>query len=208
MRTRSSRLVPAAVAAAAALLSGAGLPVPSGTAAEAASGGAPAAGQSLEVPAAARIPIVERERPAVSYRTPFVRPLDQDAAVTDGFGLRTAPTAGASTDHAGVDLAAPFGASVRAMAPGTVRETTADTGGCGVSVTIDHVVLGERFSTVSCHLAAGSVVVRPGDRVMQGDEVARVGSTGTSTGPHLHFEVRDATGAATDPAGWLARVPA
>ncbi len=123
-----------------------------------------------------------------------------EATVSDGFGHREAPTEGASAEHQGVDFAARLGEPVRTVASGVVSTVVPeDRGGCGVNISIDHVVRGQKITTVYCHLSAGSVRVAPGQSVVVGDTIAAVGSTGTSTGAHLHFEVRPNGAAATDP---------
>lgn len=121
-----------------------------------------------------------------------------DGPLTSGFGPRLHPVTGAHRLHAGIDIGAPAGAAVRAAAPGTV--TFAGTmGGYGTTTTIDH---GGGVSTLYAHQTA--TTVSPGEQVRAGDVVGRVGSTGVSTGPHLHFEVSVA-GAPADPLGWLRR---
>ncbi|MCI0155428.1 M23 family metallopeptidase [Leifsonia shinshuensis] len=133
----------------------------------------------------------------------------QGGSVSDGFGHREAPTEGASTDHQGVDFAARHGEPVRTAATGVVSSVVSeDRGGCGVNIAIDHVVRGQNVTTVYCHLAAGSVRVAPGQSVVVGDTIAAVGNTGTSTGAHLHFEVRPNGGAAIDPLSWLGALAA
>ncbi|MBO1738242.1 M23 family metallopeptidase [Leifsonia sp. TF02-11] len=131
------------------------------------------------------------------------------ATVSDGFGHRESPTEGASTDHQGVDFAARLGEPVRTAATGVVSAVVSeDRGGCGVTIAIDHVMRGQKITTVYCHLAAGSVRVAPGQSVVVGDTIAAVGSTGTSTGAHLHFEVRPNGAAAIDPLPWLGALAA
>ncbi len=131
------------------------------------------------------------------------------APVSDGFGHREAPTEGASTEHQGVDFAARLGEPVRTVATGVVSTVVSeDRGGCGVNIAIDHVVRGQNITTVYCHLAAGSVRVAPGQSVVVGDTIAAVGSTGTSTGAHLHFEVRPDGASAIDPLPWLGALAA
>jgi murein DD-endopeptidase MepM/ murein hydrolase activator NlpD len=100
--------------------------------------------------------------------------------------------------HTGVDLAAPSGTAVRAAASGTAG-VGFDSGGCGlyVSVSVDGHV-----RVLYCHLSAA--LVSPGDRVLTGELIGRVGSTGLSTGAHLHFEVQ-VDGRAVDPLLWLAQ---
>ncbi|MFF1633056.1 M23 family metallopeptidase [Leifsonia sp. NPDC058248] len=180
------------------------------TAAAGESSAAPVTRQSLEVDTAVETPNVARDTATVRH-VPLppppprvVWPVGAGAAVSDGFGARVAPTAGASSNHQGVDFDPGLGTPVHSAAAGVVRETvTTDSGGCGVNITIDHRQNGAPFSTVYCHLAVGSVVVAPGQRVAAGQQIASVGDTGVSTGAHLHFEVHPGGGAAVDPLAWL-----
>jgi len=106
------------------------------------------------------------------------------------------------TMHRGLDIAVPAGTPVVAAAPGTV-EAAGWNGGYGNYVRIGHGRLGNGGSLLTTaygHLQSISVSV--GQRVMVGQVIGRVGSTGDSTGPHLHFEVRF-NGAAVNPAGYL-----
>lgn len=120
--------------------------------------------------------------------------------ITSGFGLRTHPVSGVRRLHAGVDVAAPVGTPVVAAAAGTVI-WAGPRGGYGLLVVIDH---GGGWETRYAH--ASAVDVRPRDRVERGQMVARVGATGTATGPHLHLEVR-VGGVARDPLGAFAGSP-
>jgi murein DD-endopeptidase MepM/ murein hydrolase activator NlpD len=99
--------------------------------------------------------------------------------------------------HAGLDFAAPAGTPVRAVAGGRVIEAGWD-GAYGWRITVRH-----RGGTETwyCHL---SEMLITGDRVAAGQRIGRVGSTGNSTGPHLHFEVHPDGGSAVDPLPWLA----
>lgn len=139
---------------------------------------------------------------SVTVRPAVVAPTS--GPVTDDFGMRISPTAGASSSHMGIDLAPGLGTPIVAAADGVVAAVQpSDAGGLGVHVIVEHPALGVR--TVYGHALSGSVAVEVGQAVQAGDTLAAVGNTGTSTGPHLHFEVRDlATGAATDPVVWLA----
>ena len=104
--------------------------------------------------------------------------------VTSPFGLRSDPLTGELREHDGVDLGAPAGAAIRVTADGIVR-SAGPRGGYGYAVEVDH---GNGLTTLYGH--ASELLVSAGDVVHAGQEIARVGSTGRSTGPHLHFEVR------------------
>ncbi len=108
------------------------------------------------------------------------------------YGTRVDPLTGSIGYHPGVDFQAAAGAEVHAAAAGTVV-IAGDCGGYGTCVVIDH---GHSLATVSAHLRQTLVTV--GEPVADGQVVGRVGSTGRSTGPHLHFEVR-LHGAPIDP---------
>lgn len=111
--------------------------------------------------------------------------------VTSGFGYRTHPILGGVRLHSGVDLAAPYGSPIVATADGVVGE--ADwRGGYGLFVAVDSGGVQTRYGHMS------RINVAPGQRVRQGDVIGYVGSTGRSTGPHLHYEVR-VNGQAVDP---------
>lgn len=98
--------------------------------------------------------------------------------------------------HTGIDLAAPAGTPVHAAAAGRARVGW-NPGGYGLYLVVDH---GGGISTLYGHLE--STAVLDGDVVAAAQEIGRVGSTGLSTGPHLHFEVRR-DGRPVDPAPWL-----
>ena len=114
---------------------------------------------------------------------PTLSPVDYPA-LSSSFGWRRNPVSGRYTMHEGLDFVAPRGAPIRAASGGLV--TRAGTWhGYGRMVEIDH---GNGLRTRYAH--ASSVLVKAGDIVRQGQLIARVGSTGRSTGSHLHFEVR------------------
>jgi murein DD-endopeptidase MepM/ murein hydrolase activator NlpD len=104
--------------------------------------------------------------------------------VTSEFGLRASPAAGGSRHHPGMDIGAPRGARVEAAAAGRVT-FAGSSHGYGRMVVVDH---GGDLKTVYAHLS--TVFARVGQSVHQGDLVGTVGATGTTTGPHLHYEVR------------------
>lgn len=105
--------------------------------------------------------------------------------ITSQFGYRTHPVTGTYKYHSGTDIAAPTGASILAAASGTVIMAGYNAGGYGNYVVIDH---GGGVTTLYAH--ASSLCVSTGQFVTQGQLIAKVGSTGMSTGPHLHLEVQ------------------
>lgn len=115
---------------------------------------------------------------------PFGKPLAGDAPVASPFGVRIDPFLGRPALHSGVDLVQPFGAAVRAAGAGRVIHA-GPMGGYGDMVEIDH---GDGLTSRYGHLS--DVLVGEGDELAQGAVVGRLGSTGRSTGPHLHYEVR------------------
>jgi len=106
--------------------------------------------------------------------------------ITDGFGWRVAPTEGASTFHRGTDIGASCGQNMYAASSGTV-EYAGWNGSYGNFILIDH---GNGVETAYGHIASGETHVTTGEAVVVGEDIAQVGTTGTSTGCHLHFEVR------------------
>ena len=121
-------------------------------------------------------------------------PLSIPAPISSIFGWRVHPITGDQRFHSGTDLAAPMGTPVLAALAG--RVAIADLlGGYGLAVTVEHNKGTQQ--TLYAHLS--EIFVKPGELVKQGDVIGRVGSTGNSTGPHLHFEFRQLT-----PDGWVA----
>ncbi|MEG3438546.1 peptidoglycan DD-metalloendopeptidase family protein [Pannus brasiliensis CCIBt3594] len=121
-------------------------------------------------------------------RTDLLFPLAIPARITSVFGWRQHPISGREAMHAGTDLGAPTGTPVLAAYPGEV--VTADwVGGYGLMVILRHLD-GTQESRYG-HLS--EINVTPGQHVEQGEMIGRVGSTGMSTGPHLHFEWRHLT---------------
>lgn len=113
--------------------------------------------------------------------------------ITSNFGMRTNPITGGAGLHAGVDLAAPMGTPIHAIADGVV--SYAGSGKAGRSselVIIDHDVDGKEFSSWYVHMYPHGVFVEAGQEVTAGEKIAAVGSNGFSTGPHLHLEIHSA----------------
>lgn len=112
----------------------------------------------------------------------FLMPVN--GKITSGYGYRTHPVYGVKRMHTGVDIAAPHGTPIKAGGDGKVIHA-ARNGGYGKTVIVDH---GNGRTTLYAHMS--SYAVKVGDIVNQGDKIGEVGSTGVSTGNHLHFEVR------------------
>lgn len=142
----------------------------------------PGVGEAAAAPAPPAPP-----SPPVNYVMPLA------GEVSSGIGRRRAPTAGASTDHNGIDIPAPIGTPVASMGPGRVVFAGVR-GANGKLVVVEHAD-GSRASYA--HL--DSFDVQTGDPVSAGAVIAKVGNTGRSTGPHLHLTVRDAGGRIIDP---------
>jgi murein DD-endopeptidase MepM/ murein hydrolase activator NlpD len=125
----------------------------------------------------------ERMRRVV-HGLPIARPMPPEFETTSGFGSRSDPFTRSLAMHTGIDFRAPTGTPVRATAPGRIVEAS-HVGGYGNMVEIDH---GNGLTTRYAHLSSMDVDV--GATVAKGAIIGRVGSTGRSTGPHLHYETR------------------
>jgi murein DD-endopeptidase MepM/ murein hydrolase activator NlpD len=134
------------------------------------------------------------ERLKVLASTPSLAPVS--GFFSDGFGWRRDPIDGSREFHKGIDIVAPTGTPVRASADGLVT-AAGRMSGYGAMI---HVAHGYGLATRYGHLSR--VLVSPGQRVKRGDVIGLVGSTGRSTGPHLHYEVFR-TGAQVDPRKYL-----
>ncbi|MBC7082329.1 MAG: hypothetical protein PWR07_1098 [Bacillota bacterium] len=124
----------------------------------------------------------------------FIMPVK--GRVSSDFGMRFHPILRKARFHSGIDIAVPSGTPVLAAADGIVIYS-GWISGYGYTVIIDH---GGGLSTLYGHNS--SLLVKSGQSVLQGDRIARAGSTGLSTGPHVHFEVRD-NGTPVNPWQWL-----
>jgi len=116
--------------------------------------------------------------------------------VTSGFGYRISPFTGRRDFHAGVDIAAEFGTPIVAPAPGRVI-FAGRKGGLGTAVVVDH---GFGVRTIYGHLQR--ILVQPGTRVARGQQLATMGSSGLSTGPHVHYMV-EVGGKRVDPLDYI-----
>ncbi|MBQ6833327.1 MAG: peptidoglycan DD-metalloendopeptidase family protein [Lachnospiraceae bacterium] len=114
----------------------------------------------------------------------FTWPCPASSRITSRFGARSSPTEGASSNHKGIDIGAPTGTNIVAAASGTVVVSTYSYS-AGNYIMINH---GGGVYTVYMH--ASKLLASVGDSVKKGEVIAKVGSTGYSTGPHLHFGIR------------------
>ena len=127
----------------------------------------------------------------------FIYPLAIPSPITSIFGWRIHPISGASRMHTGTDIAAPEGTPVLAAMSGKVLLAD-NLGGYGLTIALEHTDGTQQ--TLYGHLS--QIFVKPGELIQQGAVIGRVGSTGNSTGPHLHLEFRQLTDA-----GWMAIDP-
>lgn len=159
-------------------------------------------------PPAASEPVTEApSQPATSNPSTSIKPflLPVTGYVSSPFGPRTNPLTGKSERHTGIDLVNAKGTPIKAAAGGIVLRAGSATG-YGNVVMITHLIDGKVWTTVYGHL--DSVSVKAGQTVMPGDIVGKLGSTGWSTGPHLHFEIHRGEWAvgqpnAVDPAPYI-----
>ena len=126
----------------------------------------------------------------------FIWPCPSSSRITSGFGGRSSPTEGASSNHKGIDIGASSGSDIVAAADGTVTISTYSYS-AGNYIMINH---GGGVSTVYMHCS--KLLVSVGETVKKGQVIAKVGSTGYSTGPHLHFGVR-VNGAYVNPSQYV-----
>jgi hypothetical protein len=118
---------------------------------------------------------------------PAIQPIaDKDVTrFASGFGYRIHPIYKTKKMHSGVDLTAPIGTKIYATGNGTVMKASLSRGGYGKRIIIDH---GYGYKTLYGHL--NKILVKEGQKIKRGDLIGEVGSTGRSTAPHLHYEVR------------------
>jgi murein DD-endopeptidase MepM/ murein hydrolase activator NlpD len=128
-------------------------------------------------------------------------PFPTTVPISSGFGPRSVCSY-CSSYHLGMDFTPGSGVPIQSIADGVVSAVNLDSGGLGNHVIIDHVINGQRVQTVYAHMQWGSIQVAVGQSVTVGTIVGAVGSTGVSTGAHLHFEVH-LDGTPVDPYAWL-----
>lgn len=111
--------------------------------------------------------------------------------VTSNYGERIDPISGEKSFHDGIDLAAPDGTEIVSSYSGFVIETNYQEEGLGEYIVIEHNVEGEIYRTTYGHLLKDSTIVAVGERVDKNQKIAVIGSTGRSTGTHIHFMITE-----------------
>lgn len=130
----------------------------------------------------------QREKKLMSI--PSIKPVQEDKLKRNmhsmsGFGYRIHPIHGVKKFHKGIDFTAPHGTAIQATGNGKVIRVQHRKFGYGKNVIIDH---GFGYTTLYAHMS--DIIVKKGDIVTKGQKIGTIGSTGTSTAPHLHYEVR------------------
>lgn len=126
----------------------------------------------------------------------FAHPCPDYTRISDEYGMRMHPTLGVELMHNGIDFAAASGTPIYAAADGDVV-------GAGYSASMgNYVMIDHGSDIITIYMHASKLLVSQGDEVSRGDKIALVGSTGRSTGPHLHFGVRE-NGSYVNPAKYL-----
>jgi len=128
-------------------------------------------------------------------RFPFDKPMPR---ISSPYGWRLHPIEKVRKHHNGVDYASAVGTPVYAIArgrvmfagPSRIKQANGEPGGGGYIIKIRHKVRGEWITSAYMHLKKGSLQVKKGERVLEGQQIAESGNTGASTGPHLHFEIQ------------------
>jgi murein DD-endopeptidase MepM/ murein hydrolase activator NlpD len=122
----------------------------------------------------------------VSATKSLLRTPVSGARLTSGFGMRRHPLLGYSKMHTGIDFGVPSGTPIKAAGSGVI-EAAGRQGAYGIAVKIKH---SGKYETLYAHMSRLATGIRAGVKVNQGQTIGYVGSTGRSTGPHLHYEVR------------------
>jgi murein DD-endopeptidase MepM/ murein hydrolase activator NlpD len=152
---------------------------------------------AYNIPLESTLPRVAYSGGGIAYNpNGLIFPLSIPASITSIFGWRTHPITGQTRFHSGTDIGAAMGTPVIAAFTGQV-EVADFVGGYGLTAVLNH---NGAVQTLYGHMS--QLFVQPGQWVQQGTVIGLVGSTGVSTGPHLHFEVRQLT-----PEGWVATDP-
>lgn len=132
----------------------------------------------------------------------MIWPTYETSYITSPYGSRLHPIQGIIKNHVGIDIGGAMGDPVYAVAEGVVIYSEMNDGGYGNMIMIDHGINSEGVKIVTLYGHGSKLLKNVGDIVNTGDEIMLVGSTGNSTGPHIHFEVRE-NGIPTDPKKYL-----
>lgn len=130
-------------------------------------------------------------------------PFSVGVHIGSGYGPRAGCSLGCSTNHLGQDFNPGYGAPIQSIADGVVVESTDAGGGFGVKIVIEHVIDGQMIHSLYGHMIPGSRTVQVGDHVSVGQIIGKTGSTGISTGAHLHLEILINGTTHVDPLAWL-----
>lgn len=128
-------------------------------------------------------------------------PLSEGTSVSSFFGYRSCD--GCSTMHSGIDFTPGAGVPIEAVADGVVVASTVADGSWGTHTVIEHDIDGVTYYSSYAHMQSGSARFSIGDTVSRGDVLGLVGSTGQSTGAHLHFTIQTADRTFIDPLPWM-----
>jgi len=156
--------------------------------------------QTFAAPGVAATAVVVRDGFEVTTFSLVQWPVPSTTTMSSDFGYRSCT--GCSSDHKGIDLNPGSGYPVQAIADGVVVKAENDAGGLGVHMVVEHVINGETVQSLYAHLITGSMTAVVGQTVSRGEQLGQVGSTGASTGAHLHFEIL-INGIQIDPLPWL-----
>lgn len=145
---------------------------------------------SLEFKSLSEIERKAMNREKMLASIPSIKPVREDllrrkVKALSGFGIRLHPVHKVRRLHQGIDFTAPIGSDIQATGDGKVISVKSSRVGYGNSVIIDH---GFGFTTLYAHMS--KILVNVGDEVVKGEKIGEVGNSGTSTAPHLHYEVR------------------
>ena len=160
---------------------------------------APVALQSYTAPAGSEAP-EQRDGYSISTYSEVQWPLPFGTPIISGFGIRECD--GCATDHKGTDFNPGGGYPIQVIADGTVVSAGWDATGYGYMVVVQHNIDGQNVQSLYAHMLDGSIAVTAGQQVKRGEVLGLVGSTGESTGAHLHLGIL-LDGAFVDPYPWL-----
>ena len=135
------------------------------------------------------IEVIVKEKEQMLASLPAIKPVREDKLkrsirAMSGFGMRLHPIHKIRKMHAGIDFTAPRGTAIQATGDGVVEKVIHKKTGYGSHMVINH---GYGYKTLYAHM--GTIIVKKGEKVKRGQQIGTVGNTGTSTAPHLHYEV-------------------